>query len=413
MRCDPVNVHDFTADVIIYLSIHVFDQKMFNYSRYFKSLCAASSVTGGLVVGNNIKHKNIATCTSSGKESDTNTVSNNPPHNDVIAVYLTSQSKEALSKYLYKKGLPTYSGKYVVIKNNASKDDSYVYEPLYGERAAFRLKGFVKTSDGRIACKGRISSMIGEIRDDNFDPSLPLHITDSNSEADDKTDVGYSYDNATIDLVTRFNNVTKSTSMSIWKGRLPADVILGNKHDAVKANSNSFGMNDQCLLDGYICSSKYIDSNGDCKFDRSTGIVPMQESNTSTNSESSGAAFTHTNDEETETSSTTTTIPSGGSDSGDETECPMCRFMKGGSCKDEFLQFEECMKNVKEIDDVSVCAPLTVKMMKCFTKDEYYDIMIAGTGIEESIDRIDKLEEVKRKHEQDATIKKAKDASNE
>jgi hypothetical protein len=40
---------------------------------------------------------------------------------------------------------------YIVIRRNCTSKDSYPYEPLFGERAAFRLKAIARTDDGTIA----------------------------------------------------------------------------------------------------------------------------------------------------------------------------------------------------------------------------------------------------------------------
>jgi len=69
---------------------------------------------------------------------------------NVIALYLTKKSKEHLKERLSKVGYKDYTADYVVIKRLAGKtinDDIKYYEQYYGDKAAFRLKGIIKTDD--------------------------------------------------------------------------------------------------------------------------------------------------------------------------------------------------------------------------------------------------------------------------
>lgn len=69
-----------------------------------------------------------------------------------VAVYLTQSSRDELSAYLRKLGVEAeVDTKSVVIRRSCSSRDSYFYEPLFGERSAFRLKGLIKTDSGAIA----------------------------------------------------------------------------------------------------------------------------------------------------------------------------------------------------------------------------------------------------------------------
>ena len=42
----------------------------------------------------------------------------------------------------------------VVIKNKSTETDKYIYEPLFGEFAAFRLKGLITCSDAVVVIVG-------------------------------------------------------------------------------------------------------------------------------------------------------------------------------------------------------------------------------------------------------------------
>ena len=69
----------------------------------------------------------------------------------VLAV-ISEQSQANLKEYLEMNGYKGYKGSTVVI--NKVKNDKFgyfEYEPLFNERAAFRLKGIVKSKSGEIA----------------------------------------------------------------------------------------------------------------------------------------------------------------------------------------------------------------------------------------------------------------------
>lgn len=66
-----------------------------------------------------------------------------------VAFSMSVKAQNDLKQYLERHGLKPIHGSLVVIKVlNNDKEDQYVYEPLFGERAAFRLKGIVTTDTG-------------------------------------------------------------------------------------------------------------------------------------------------------------------------------------------------------------------------------------------------------------------------
>ena len=68
------------------------------------------------------------------------------PH---IAVYLNPRAVASM-RHHFKDNLKQpldIMGGCVVIKNRSDEADKYLYEPLFGEFAAFRLKGFITCSD--------------------------------------------------------------------------------------------------------------------------------------------------------------------------------------------------------------------------------------------------------------------------
>lgn len=62
----------------------------------------------------------------------------------------------------------------IVIRRSCGLEDSFYYEPIFGEKAAYRLKGVIRTESGAIAGVGRISTFTGPLVDDDCDSSMPL-----------------------------------------------------------------------------------------------------------------------------------------------------------------------------------------------------------------------------------------------
>ena len=58
-----------------------------------------------------------------------------------LAVYLTDESHRNLQAQLAKLGVGAThtAGRRVIVRSRLSAQDDYMYQPLYGERAAFRL----------------------------------------------------------------------------------------------------------------------------------------------------------------------------------------------------------------------------------------------------------------------------------
>lgn len=66
-----------------------------------------------------------------------------------VAVYLAPASRTELNAYLRKIGVEgTVDTSRVVVRRSCDSSDSYLYEPLFGERAAFRIKGLIRSESG-------------------------------------------------------------------------------------------------------------------------------------------------------------------------------------------------------------------------------------------------------------------------
>lgn len=85
---------------------------------------------------------------------------NDKSGNEIVAIYLTKQSREQLKRYLERSPLmkeilpiqdPSLSPSVITILRSKDRKDTFEYEPVFGERAAFRLKSIIATKEGRIA----------------------------------------------------------------------------------------------------------------------------------------------------------------------------------------------------------------------------------------------------------------------
>lgn len=273
-----------------------------------------------------------------------------------LSIYLTKESQKNLQTHLQKVGINDTPSNRVVIRSSMTDRDVYMYKPLYGERAAFRLKGIIKTEGtGWIVGVGRVSTVAGELLDDDCEAALPIH-SSSNQSPNAKSDERYA-----MDLATRLKRADVVRGKLFWKGRIASQNVLKREYPAEKATFTAYNWADQLVVDGYLCGSDYVDENGSCKFDRSV-IANTDVTPSSTKEPQNEAA------------------PVQQSNSSEKSvECPVCKFMKGGPCKEQFLLWDACVQGMKEEDDLSVCFPVTVDMMKCMRNYEYYDIMTANS----------------------------------
>lgn len=313
---------------------------------------------------------------------------NHDGNSEFIAVFFKNESKVLMEKYLEKKGFKDHTADYVCIHSHPNKDSSYIFEPLYGGRTAFRLKGIVELADGRAVGVGRVSNMVGEVKDDGFVVSMPLfkkavanHETQQNGNS-----------RFLMDIPTRLSKIIDlASNPTTWKGRLPATTIGGQKYDAVSATYIPVTLTKQIVLDGHLCSNKYFNGERACIFDLKEEDLTQSSTTASSNATSSSKsenledsnAVQLVEEKASSTVETTTSVEpsstSNDSEKKEAAECPVCRYMKGGPCKDEFLAWDTCLKDLEENQELTDCFPQTKFMMKCMQQYEYYDIMTAGT----------------------------------
>jgi hypothetical protein len=283
-----------------------------------------------------------------------------------MGVYLTEESHKNLQAQLDQIGIgKTHDvGKRVIVRSTLTSRDEFVYFPIYGERVAFRLKGILRAEDsGLVVGTGRLSTVAGELKDDDCEASVTLYPK--------KREPQKSFDErAAMDLATRLSRADVVRGKPFWKGRILPQTILDRGYSAERATFTALNWADQIVVDGYLCGSNHVDENGACTFDRSTlsekDVLPPSESSTMEAKKSGSAGKSASASE--------------GADDGDKAECPVCKFMKGGPCKEQFLVWDACVQGMKEDEDLSTCFPVTVKMMECMRNFEYYDIMTVNSG---------------------------------
>jgi hypothetical protein len=265
-----------------------------------------------------------------------------------ISVYLKPESQDIIGSFFKKRG-KVNDAKLVCIGSQLSEKDTFVYQPLFGERTAFRLKGIIETKEGDIVGIGRVSTMVGELKVDSYEASLPIQAPNSSNSLQ-----------VLLDLPTRLSSDAKSKNY--WQGRVPPGKVGDRKYSALSANYIALPYEKQIVLEGYLCSDKFVDEKGNCLFDRASletaDLVLSSAVDGSSSANESGLNKTNTKVE--------------------ETECPLCKYIKSGPCKEHFLAWEACV-NEKTDEEIAQCFSLTGEMMRCFKDHEYYDMMTAGT----------------------------------
>ncbi|KAL1536972.1 hypothetical protein AAHA92_29539 [Salvia divinorum] len=85
----------------------------------------------------------------------------------------------------------------------------------------------------------------------------------------------------------------------------------------------------------------------------------------------------------------------------EEGECGFCLFMKGGGCKETFVEWEKCIEEAekKEEDIVQKCFQVTTALKKCMeaNSDYYAPILQAEKSLEE--EAVKQLEEEEKEKE--------------
>jgi hypothetical protein len=278
-------------------------------------------------------------------------------------------------------------GREIVLKLGLNDIDSYIYRPLYGERAAFRLKGLITTAEGDVIGTGRVSNLAGELFDEEYEASILLKTNVSASEA------GRAQREMLMDLPTRLYQAgIKADINRPWKGSVRNGEVLGRNYAAKPGLTvRALTPDEQIVIDGRVCSDLYADiAVGKCTFDRAMVVdekppAGLEERTINVATHENKVDLQRRRDDQQRqenppqpTASTNSEVSSTQSPEQAE-KCPVCRYMKGGPCKAEFIAWDVCINNLKEDQDVRVCYEATAQMMACMQQHEYYDPMTSNT----------------------------------
>ena len=159
--------------------------------------------------------------------------------------------------------------------------------------------------------------------------------------------------NHLLDLPTRVKSVK-----DMLQYRDPETISLdeitfrGNKYHKEEVILRPFArITEQIVIEGNVCNTDYMDKDGNSTFN-----IEL-----------------HGSDEEAEIDPEPKPVQEPSPD--DNESCPYCRFMKKGSCRTEFINWDQCVQSIKEDETLAKCHKQTYYLMKCMSKDEYYDIM--------------------------------------
>jgi hypothetical protein len=259
----------------------------------------------------------------------------------------------------------TSAPRFFCIKSAANERDIHIYEPLFGERVVFRLQGLLETkSPNGLVAVGKISSMVGEIAAEDFVGSLPVASHGVRSEEAVQ---------CLEDLPTRLFRLRGVREKPFWQGIVPAGSVQGRSYPSQQTAYISLPKTQQILLEGRICSSDFADEDGNCSFDRAF-LLPSAAPEDGSAVSSPPPPSPSPQDKE---------------GSGIAEECPLCRFVKAGPCKEPFVAWNGCMSSLTEQEEMTKCFSQTASMMRCMRNEDYYDVMVYGMDFSK-LDAIDR-----------------------
>jgi len=217
---------------------------------------------------------------------------------------------------------------------------------------------------------GKISTMDGEISDPSFTCSLPLYLDNNNDDVTRDINLNsndhYHDFQRSIDLATLFQSFQMQKGKSYWKGRIPGSVVLDKRYPAIGASFVSLPFSSQIVIDGYICSNEFLDKDRACVYGNSnSNSNRVNDSSSSSSSSDSDRSSEHTSEDVND----------------EKIECPVCKFMKAGPCKEECESWDRCIQNINSEKDLADCFTVTNEMIQCMIKYEYYDILTANMPV--------------------------------
>lgn len=280
-----------------------------------------------------------------------------------IVLRLTPESQKSVLDFLEERGFKNQKlNPNVIISRNPSKGTTTQLEMLFGQKAAFRLRGLLVEKDGEgnesIAVYGRASHFLGEIRDPEYYPSL---LTSSIDILDEHV-----IDRPTVVSQSR-PDLLSSNPSSDHQDRsitLPAATIRGISHSPSTVSYIPLAFPLQIVVDGVLCGSEYLNEEGSCMYEDSK----KESSDTSPPQLSKDDPLVIISPEPKE--------PVHPED--EQEKCSLCRYMRRGSCRDEFISWTKCI-DAHEENAPTKCTSETLTLFRCLVKDEYYDVMTVNS----------------------------------
>ena len=188
---------------------------------------------------------------------------------------------------------------------------------------------------------------MGELLDDDCDSSIALKNTDSSSHGNVNTHA--------IDLPTRLRLMKLNETVQ-WSGLMTSSTILNEEYPIDRADFTPISSEKQLVIGGTLCSSLYVDESGNCTFDRAND---MQHTGAPLHTPSSHSREIDTPPPTLATLGKTSKSIAIKEEISDKPECPVCKYMKGGPCKKEFIGWEECVDSIGEKEDLNKCFPVS------------------------------------------------------
>jgi hypothetical protein len=342
------------------------------------------------------KRRTVSVSKCQGQKTDQNLKNDK---SDRLGVFFTNKSKLRIKKYLTKQGFDNFNSNFVCFENNPDNSTIFEYSALFGYAAAFRLKGMIVINDDLLVGVGRLATAAGEIKVGNFIPSMPMlkNLTNDTNNIDkiNNNNIDRKTIQLLIDLPHRIP-LNKLNNDISWNEELPACIINNINYPPIKIKYIAFPFDKQIIVDGSICLESLCDNeDGNCVFDPKSfeeAVLLHHEEEKKIENEKNINANNNKNiknnktkEEEKQTKlvgeknkKVKENVKEKGED--DEKECSVCKYIKKGPCKEDFIIWNQCMVDNEhlEVEGYKVkCLKEITKLIYCYRKYEYYDIFMA------------------------------------
>lgn len=164
--------------------------------------------------------------------------------------------------------------------------------------------------------------MAGEIAADDFVACLPITSADKASD-----------ESVIVEFPTRLQQLGVLEQKAVWNGRLPPTKLHGMWFPAEKVRLATLPLQSQVVLEGRLCSTSYIATDGSCSFDKALISGNFAEGDSSSPGEQSeeinpSPASDNTQSGKQQQSPATEVSADEAANDDEKEKCPVCRFMK-------------------------------------------------------------------------------------